>query len=381
MATINGILILSPFFSPNIGGVESHLDDLVAELNQNKIASFVLTYSPLTTNAKYLSSEKRGLCHIVRFKWFGYQLFPKLEKYPILDFLYLTPYLLIHSFVWLLFNNKKINIIHSQGFNAAFIGNILAKVFRKKHLCSTHAIYENIGGISKIITVYVLSKCDQILCLSQGSMTQLKDWGLTPIKLKLYRYWINLNIFSPKTQPKKFTVLFVGRLIAKKGIKTILETAKKLPSVNYIIVGNGPLENFVTNFSNSHKNIRYLGAIRNIDLPQIYHQASIFCIASQYPEGYGRVIMEAVASGIPVIGSNLGAIPEALDKSVSILFKPTPNNFIKNINLLLKNPTLLQNLKANCHSYAKKQFSSQNFQIILNSYHQLLDTNRFSDVP
>ena len=75
-----GVLILSPFFSPNLGGVESHLDDLVSQLNHHKINSYVLTYSPLTTKTVYLSTEKKDYCQIFRFKWFGYQLFPKLEN-------------------------------------------------------------------------------------------------------------------------------------------------------------------------------------------------------------------------------------------------------------------------------------------------------------
>jgi len=373
----NHVLILTPFFSPNIGGVESHLDDLVSELNHHKIGSYVLTYSPLTTKTTYLSKEKIGQCQIFRFKWFGYQLFPKLEKYPLLDFLYLTPYLFIRSFFWLLFNHYKVSLIHSQGFNAAFIGNILAKIFHKKHLCSTHAVYENISGISRYITVKVLSGCDQVLCLSQASIKQLQDWGLKSTKLKLYRYWINLNNFIPASLLSKFTVLFIGRLIAKKGIKVVLQSARKLSSLSFIIVGNGPLEDYVAKFSQKYQNIHFLGAVPNSKLPEIYHQASVFCIASQYPEGYGRVIMEAVACGIPVVGSNLGAIPEALDNSVSILFHPTVNNFIKNINLLFQNPQKYRNLQKNCRSYAQKYFSASNFQTILKVYQQLLNTNQF----
>lgn len=373
MATIKGVLIITPFFSPNIGGVESHLDDLVNELNKNKINSYVLTYSPLTTKTTYLTHEKRGLCHIIRFPWFGYQLFPKLEKYPLLDFLYLTPYLLIRSFFWLIFNKSQISIIHSQGFNAAFIGVILGKIFNLKHICSTHAVYENIQGLSKILTVKILSLCDQVLCLSQASINQLTNWGLKSSQIKLYRYWINQSNFKPSTSPSKFTILFVGRLIAKKGIRVVLKAAVKLPIYQFLIAGNGPLEKEVANFSRTHKNTQYLGAIPNKNLPKIYQQASLFCIASQYPEGYGRVIMEAVASGIPVIGSNFGAIPEALDNTVSILFSPTTTNFVKYINILYQNPKQYQSLQKNCRSYAKKYFSSRNFQTILKTYHQLLN--------
>lgn len=375
MKNPRGVLILTPFFSPNIGGVESHLDDLVQQLNHHKIKSYVLTYSPLTTKNIYLPKEKRGLCQIIRFKWFGYQLFPKLEKYPILDFLYITPYLLIRSLFWLFSNKNKIDIIHSQGFNAAFIGIILSKIFHKKHLCSTHAVYENINGFSKNITVSVLSKCDQILCLSKASISQLIKWGVKGHKICLYRYWIDLKNFSPGILPKNFTVLFVGRLITKKGIKVLLKTAVNLPKIKFIFVGNGPLENYVLNYSNKYNNIEYLGAIPNFKLPEIYHRASIFCIASKYPEGFGRVSMEAVASGLPVIGSNLGAIPEALDKTVSILFKPTIKNFVDTLKYLSKNKNKYESLQKNCRYYAENKFSDKNFNIILNSYQKLLNIN------
>lgn len=380
MAAIKGILILSPFFSPNIGGVESHLDDLVNEINRAHIDSYVLTYSPLTTKSNYLPLEKKGLCKITRYKWFGYQIFPKLEKYPLFDFLYITPYLFFRSLIWMCFNKNKISIVHSHGFNAAFIGNILAKLFNKKHICSTHAVYENINGLPQNLTVKVLSHCDQILCLSKASIHQLQKWGIKPNKLELYRYWINLDSFTPSTTPpKKFTVLFVGRLIAKKGIRVFLKVAANFPNLKFVIAGNGPLENEVSLFSKKHPNVEFLGAIKNTHLPLIYQKASLFCIASQYPEGYGRVMMEAVASGVPVIGSNLGAIPEALNDSVSVLFKPTTTNFIRSINQLSKNSQLLNKMKRNCRPYAQNKFSKINFETILKAYQKLLDKDQFPD--
>lgn len=375
MASVKGILIISPFFSPNIGGVESHLDDLVTELNQKKVKSFVLTYSPLTTKTTYISNEKRGYCQIIRFKWFGHQLFPKLEKYPILDFLYLTPYLLIRSFIWLISNQHRISIIHSQGFNGAFIGNFLAKIFNKKHLCSTHAIYENINGFSRYLTVSVLSNTEHILCLSNKSQIQLVQWGIDPNKVSLYRYWINLKKFLPALPPKKISFLFVGRLITKKGINVFLEIATMFPLHQFVIVGTGPQEDKVKNFAKKHKNIQFLGAIKNNNLTSIYQRSNILCIASQYPEGYGRVVMEAVSCGLPVIGSNLGAIPEALGSSVSILFRPNIKNFAHYINEIIKNPKNYYQLQKNCRTFALKNFSNKNFETIYQNYLKLLNTN------
>lgn len=95
-----GILIVTPFFSPNIGGVETHLDDLVSALDEQGYRVFVQTYSPITTKGTSWKAHERSgnEINITRYAWFGEKLFHKLEKFPIFGFLYLTPYLFIRSF-------------------------------------------------------------------------------------------------------------------------------------------------------------------------------------------------------------------------------------------------------------------------------------------
>lgn len=364
-----GILILSPFYYPNIGGVETHLSDLTSKLNSLNYMVYVLTYSPITTpNVPWNSQENQNNIHIRRFRWFGKNLFHALEKYPILDFIYLSPYLLIRSFMWLLNNHKKISVIHSHGFNAAFIGNILAFVFHKKHITSSHAIYDNAGKISQLFIRIILSHTNQVLCLSQASADQLISWGISPKKIALYRYWIDLDLFKPSIKvPKIFTILFVGRLIRKKGIYLFIQLAKKFPKFNFIIVGSGPEEERISQISQSILNITFLGFIPNKELNTIYLQSSILCIPSLYEEGFGRVVIESIASGLPVVASNLGGLPEALDSSVAVLIKPN----IKNFTLALKrisNPNLYYRLKSNCRQFAVKKFSSDNIKMITRFY-------------
>ena len=364
------ILIITPFFSPNIGGVETHLDDLVDALNHFKYPSFVLTYSPLTTTGiPWEKHEVRGNCQITRFSWFGKSLFHRLEKFPLFDFLYLTPYLLLRSFIWLCFHSSDVDTIHTHGINAAFIGVVLSKIFNKKHITQTHAIYEHISGLSQKLSVLIFNHCDTILCLSQKSLDQLKSWGVNFTRLHLYRYWINLDNFTPaKSLPEKFTVLYTGRLIDKKGIPELLQTASNLPNINFIFAGNGPSQNQVEDYSKKFTNIKFLGAIKYSNLPPIYRTASVFCIASQYPEGYGRVVMEAVASGLPVVGSNLGSIGEAVDPSVALLFAPTVKNLTANIQKISTNKKLYQTLQQHCRPFALKNFSLKNFQLISQYY-------------
>ncbi len=372
MATIKkGVLILSPFFSPNLGGVETHLDDLVKELPK-LYRVYVLTYSPLTTpNTKYQKYQRSPNLQIWRFPWLGHNLFHSLEKYPFFDFLYLTPYLLIRSLIWMISHHQSINIIHSHGFNAAFIGNILSKIFSKKHITSTHAVYDHIQGLSRFLVVSVLNSVDHILCLSQSSQKQLINWGITPSKTSLFRYWINLEYFKPtKFPPQKFTILYVGRLLAKKGIRLLLKLAPKFPHLDFHFVGTGPEAKTITTYSQKYPNIKFFGPIPNQQVLKYYHQSSIFCLPSLYQEGFGRVVIEATACGLPVIASNLGGLKEALTPEVAILVKPTLNNLAQAITKLSKNKKLYQSLQKNCRPYTLKNFSLKNLTLIT-KYYQL----------
>ncbi len=372
------ILIISPFFSPNIGGVETHLDDLAKELDLLNHVVYVHTYSPITTGSvHWKEEEKRGEnIYIRRYKWFGENLFHVIEKYPFFDFLYLTPYLFLRIFWWLIFNHKRIDIIHAQGLNAGFIGVVLKKIFKKKLIVSIHAIYEidkNSSTAKKIVKI--LSKADKILTLSKASYREILSLGINQNKLAVFKYWIDLNKFKPlnknilrKKTNNKFTVLFVGRLIAKKGIKILIQVAKKLTQIDFIFIGVGPEDNFLKTQQKLTKNITFLGSLANYKLTYYYNMANVLCMPSLYEEGFGRTGMEAVACGLPVVGSIKGGISEALDNKVSLLIKPTTENFLKAIHKLYKNKKLYNKLKINCRSYAQKNFSSKNINLITKHY-------------
>jgi len=360
-----GVLIISPFFSPNIGGVETHLDDLVKELDNSGYNVFVQTYSPLTTKSNWLPREKHGHITIFRHRWIGANLFHKLEKYPILDFLYLTPYLCCCSFFWLLSNHKKIKVINSHGFNGAFIGNILNFFFHKKHLTSTHALYDNSpNSLTAKITSFVLNQTNIVLAQSIHSKDQLISWGVKPTKIKIYRYWVDPNKFNnkSKTRPEKFSVLFVSRLIPKKGTKIIVQLAKKLPKVKFNVIGSGPESEFIARQKNS--NLNFIGKIDNSKLINYYSNNTLFIQPALYQEGFTRTIMEAVACGLPVVASDIGTIPEIVDSSVSVLVKPSVKNFQNTIQKIFQNQQLLHRLELNCPKYTKKYFSPKNIKLI-----------------
>ena len=376
-----GVLILTPFFSPNIGGVETHLDNLVSILDEQGYRIFVQTYSPLTTeNTSWKKNELLGNnIQINRYSWFGKNLFHKLGSHPFLGFLYLTPYLFFRSLLFMITNSKKIDVIHAQGLNAGAIGVILKVVFKKRLIISLHSIYSNIDdhGLIAFLIRMILNSAHATLGVSKAVNRQFDQTAIKVSSLKKYRYWVDLKHFKPmnlKESRKKigvddrFTVLFVGRLIPIKGIKLLVEIARELDQIQFLFIGAGPLESFLKSTSEQNTNIKFLGQVRNYNLPVYYNSADIFCIPSQYEEGLGRVIMESVACGIPVVGSNRGGISEALNKTISILLEPTHDNLKNTIQMLHIDKQKLIALKMNCRNYATMNYSKQNLDLITRHY-------------
>ena len=376
-----GILIISPTLSPNVGGVETHLDDLIKFLKTQAYEVFVLSYSPITTpGVSWLPREDSENIHIRRFAWFGQTLLHRIEKKPLLDFLYITPYLLVRSFIFMFFNHRKIDCIHAQGLNAAFIGGFLKKVFKKRLIVSTHALYDIPAQSSTAMRIRkILNKANLILALSTVSFHELASFGIEKSNLRVYRYWIDSNAFqvlSVDTKvlrqqlglPNRFTVLFVGRLTEIKGVKELVEVAHKLPKINFVFIGTGPLADYLKEEQKKMANIRFLGRIDNQKLGVYYNASDLLCIPSQYKEGFGRVVMEALACGLPVVGSNKGGIPEALDHSVSVLVNPTVDNMTEAILHLYQDRVCYKQLKDNCRGYALQNFNKDNAKVIIKAY-------------
>lgn len=372
MAPIKTILHITPFFRPNIGGAETHLEDLTSELEKRNYNQVVLTYSPLSTKTSYNKIEVTDRLYIRRFYLPGHNLFHILEKHPLVNFLYITPYLLLRSFVWLLVNRPHIDTIHSHGLNSALIGNILKKVFSiKRHITSIYSTYDNVplNSFSTHLLVNILNNTDCVLTQSDQSVKQLTSLGVFKKNIFRYYHWIDLSRFKPaKKTTSNFSVLFIGRLIPPKNALTLALLAPKFPKITFNFIGTGPQYDSLRQLSLKHSNIKLIGDVPYRALPQYYQQSTIFCLPSIYQEGWGRVLAESVACGTPVICSNLGGTTEAVDKTISLIVPPTSENLEIAIKKLYKNPSILKKLKSNCPSYAKKHYSSDNILFITKHY-------------
>lgn len=368
------VLQISAHFRPNIGGVETHLTDLVKTLTKKGWGVFVLTYKPLTTKASSKIYEKHQLLTILRIPWLS-GLFYKLIKYPLLEFLYLLPGLFFATPLVLFL--VKPEIIHAHGLVAGFVAVFWGKIFKKKVVISLHSIYSfPKDGIYKDFVTLTFKNADYVLGLSNQSTEEIKSLGIEEIKVKKFTYWIDLKKFKKVDNAKfkldweeKFTCLFVGRLVNEKGIEELLRSIESWnQNINLKMIGSGPLEKKVADAASNLLNLDFIKEIDSDNLPIYYSRSDLLIVPSVSEEGFGRVILEALACGLPVIGSNRGAIGEAMDSTVGKLIDITPQNIKKTVEYFYRHRNELEKLAKNCRKFTERRYSEKNAEKIIEAY-------------
>ena len=111
-----------------------------------------------------------------------------------------------------------------------------------------------------------------------------------------------------KDVEKKDYVLYFGRFSEEKGIGTLIQAAKELPDVQFIFAGSGPLEKKVNGVSN----IKNVGFQKGEALEKLIREAKFSIYPSEWYENCPFSVMESQMYGTPVLGANIGGIPELI---------------------------------------------------------------------
>lgn len=183
---------------------------------------------------------------------------------------------------------------------------------------------------------------DKIIAVSPSTKNIIVNkYKIPEDKITIIPNGIDTNKFHPidiKKIPK--SLLFVGRLDKRKGVdflvKSMPEIIKKIPDVKLYIGGKGELEDWIKKYieeNNLEKNIKLLGFIPEEDLNKWYNKVELVVVPSIF-EGFGLTVIESMAAGTPVIGTNVDGIRDII-KNKKLLF--TKESLSKTITRHFKN--------------------------------------------
>lgn len=151
----------------------------------------------------------------------------------------------------------------------------------------------------------------------ESAICDVLDWkGIkNPTLYFPFTYDEKLYVERESVQSSKLRIGYLGRLTEEKGLRDLVAAYQllKVPA-ELVIAGNGDLKGWLTEI----QGVKYLGVIPHNQAHLFYENIDLLVLPSRttpfWKEQFGRVIVEAVASGKPVVGSSSGAIPEVLGK-------------------------------------------------------------------
>ena len=253
-------------------------------------------------------------------------------------------YLMNLTFLQILNKAKDFDLIQTSGGNMAFPSWLAAKILKKPVCCYINHIAGNywidirgqmMGRVFENMERFFLTRdYDAVIFQNNLAKKMGLEIGIDKKRIFIDQPGIDYKKFQLKNIKRESIVLFVGSLnmseslIKIKGLEYLIETARALPDVKFMVVGGGTCLNGLKR--NSPKNVVFTGPLTGRPLIELYNKSLIFCLPSLI-EGFGISILEAMASGCSVVSTiDLG--------QRGIIIKPKDSTVIvKSIKKLLEN--------------------------------------------
>lgn len=166
--------------------------------------------------------------------------------------------------------------------------------------------------------------------------------------------------------------VYVGRLSAEKGIRTLLSAWKCLPGVPLKILGDGPLRQELEEFSVSEKlPVEFLGFCDRARIAEVVGGAAFQIVPSEWYEGFPMVIVEAYAYGTPIVASRIGSLDEIVEEGVTgVKFEPgNPRDLSNKVHALWADRNRQAALRQTARERFEMKFSSKkNFEALMEIY-------------
>jgi glycosyltransferase involved in cell wall biosynthesis len=293
------------------------------------------------------------------------KIFPKKFNLPAKFYSFLLPFFYQKQL-------KEVDFLKTNQMNGAW-GAIGGKWLYKKKLI-VRCGYEWLGIIEKEnkkswkrwlaagVEKIAYRVADKIILTSKKDKKFIeKRFRVSPDKIEIIPNYIDTEIFKPLPIKKEERIIFVGRLEREKNLFNLIEALTNLP-LKLIIIGNGRLRGKLETFSKDKKvEVEFKGNIPNDKLPEELNKSKIFILPSFY-ESCPKALLEAMACGLPCIGTNVEGINEVIkDKENGYLCETNSGSIKEAIKEILNNENLKKKITQNARKTIEQNFNLKKF--------------------
>lgn len=294
----------------------------------------------------------------------------KSRKIPVV--MTLHDYKMVCAAYTLLFHGKPCEACSGRKFFMA-VKNRCVKNSLIKSILSTIEMYLH----HKVFDIY--DKVDIFVSPSLFLKNKLLEMGFKKEIIHLPNF-IDIHEFTgiKKTSGNKGkSIVYFGRLSYEKGLWTLIETAKRMlnKDVNIKIIGDGSIMKELQNKVNTEhiNNVKFLGYIKGKGLFREIAYSIATIIPSEWYENNPVSVIESFALGIPVIGANIGGIPELVkDNETGLVFKPEDaTDLCEKVKYMIDNPDKALRMGQNARRFVEQELNAERYyQKLMEIYSQ-----------
>ena len=338
------IAIASDWYYPKLGGVAVHMHDLALHLRKLGHEVAIITNDRETGKEAELKEAGIDLIKVPGCILGGVNMSAFSRNAASM-----IPYI------------KDCDIVHGHhAFTPLALKAVSAgRKVGKATLLTTHSInYENspviktLGRIAFPYYRYYLHNPHRIIAVSRASKEFIKRFTNVPVEI--IPNGVNVDFFDvpfSKEEAKeklgldKNVVLYVGRIEPRKGVSTLIN-AMRYVNGELLVIGEGsmlPLLRERARLLGISEKVKFLGKVEYSKLPLFYRASDVFVLPS-LSEAFGIVLLEAMASGTPVIGTQVGGIPEIIDGCGLLVPPGNAKKLAEAINFVLNNQNVEKRL-------------------------------------
>lgn len=260
-------------------------------------------------------------------------------------------------------------------------GDFEADLFLQRRIIFAKGLYWLMQRFAR----FALNRADALRAISHSTRVQLAAWR-PDCAIEQFITWTDIKAFlhakEHVVKSAEPIVLYVGVLIPRKGILHLInafaEVVKDFPLIRLVLIGREDDHVYVQRLRdhihglNLHSQIRFLAEMPQQQLAQYMAQAHV-CVLPSLSEGLGRVVVEAMAAGTPVIGSQVGGIPDVIQDSITGFLVPSGDEtaLAEKLRWILEHPEKTQEMGQQAYRVSQRMFSPE---LWLHGYRQVIET-------